>query len=118
MLVGCEYCLDIGSALSRSEGITEEELRDLARWRTSDRFDELERAVLAYAEAMTRSPVEVSDELFGVLADRLDEAQLVELTSVIGIENYRARFNWAFGIGADGFSEGAYCARPDPVAAG
>jgi len=31
---------------------------------------------------------------------------------VIALENYRARFNWAFGLAGQGFSEGAYCVRP------
>ena len=61
---------------------------------------------------MSRTPVEVSDELFERLRARFDEGQLVELTSVIALENYRSRFNWAFRIGGEGFSEGAYCVAP------
>jgi hypothetical protein len=38
-----------------------------------------------------------------------DEEQLVELTAAIAWENWRARFNWAFGLGKEGYSEGAYC---------
>ena len=34
------------------------------------------------------------------------------------MENYRARFNWAFGIGSQGFTEGGFCALPEPVPAG
>lgn len=117
MLAGCEYCVDIGSALGRRSGISDDELRDLISWRESPRFSELDKLVLAYAEAMTRTPVEVPDELFERLRAQFDEAQLVELTSAIALENYRARFNWAFGIGADGFSEGAYCVPPERAAA-
>ena len=40
------------------------------------------------------------------------EAQLVELTATIAWENYRARFDHAFGIGAEGYSEGAFCPMP------
>jgi hypothetical protein len=47
------------------------------------------------------------------LAAHFDEAQLVELTSAIALENYRARFNWAFGLESQGFSEGAYCVAPE-----
>ena len=65
---------------------------------------------------MTRTPVEVSDALFAGLRARFDEAQMVELTASIAWENYRARFNHAFGLEAEGFSEGAFCALP--VAAG
>ena len=61
---------------------------------------------------MTRTPVEVQETLFASLQARFDEAQLVELTANIAWENYRARFNHAFGIDAEGFSEGAVCALP------
>ena len=117
MVVGCEFCVDIGSAISRRDGITDDELRGLVDWRNSPHFSDTDRLVLEYTEAMTRTPVVVEDELFDRMRAQFDEAQLVELTSAIGIENYRARFDWAFGIGSDGFSEGAYCVPPDPVTA-
>jgi AhpD family alkylhydroperoxidase len=111
-LTGCEWCLDFGSAESRAHGIPDEDLRGLLDHRASDRFTEAEKLVLDYTIGMTRTPVEVSDELFAGLREHFDEAQLVELTSAIAIENYRSRFNWAFGIGGEGFSEGAYCVPP------
>ena len=61
---------------------------------------------------MTRTPVEVPEALFAKLRELFDEPQLVELTATIAWENYRARFNHAFGIEAEGFSEGAFCALP------
>ncbi len=113
MLVGCEWCLDFGSAISAKAGVDEDDLRALPSYSTSDRFTELEKAVLDYATAISRTPAEVSDALFSRLRAQLDEAQLVELTALIALENFRARFNWAFGIGGQGFSEGAYCLRPE-----
>lgn len=67
---------------------------------------------------MTRTPVEVRDDLFAALRQHFDEAQLVELTATIAWENYRARFDHAFGVEAQGFSEGVFCPlpeRPRPV---
>jgi hypothetical protein len=61
---------------------------------------------------MTQTPVEVSDALFARLREKFTEPELVELTSVIAWENYRARFDHAFGIEAENFSEGAVCALP------
>ena len=61
---------------------------------------------------MTHTPVEVPDELFQSLRAQFTEAQLVELTATIAWENYRARFNHAFGIESANFSEGAVCALP------
>jgi len=68
--------------------------------------------VLRYAVAMTETPVEVPDELFTELRKHFSPQQMVELTSTIAWENYRARFNHAFGIEAAGFADGAVCAVP------
>ncbi|HKV77036.1 MAG TPA: hypothetical protein VJP02_02780 [Candidatus Sulfotelmatobacter sp.] len=68
--------------------------------------------MLEYADAMTRTPVEVPDALFTRLRERFSEAKLVELTSAIAWENYRARFDHAFGIEGENFTEGAVCAMP------
>jgi hypothetical protein len=61
---------------------------------------------------MTETPVEVCSALFARLRDCFSEAELVELTSAIAWENYRARFDHAFGIEGENFSEGAVCAVP------
>jgi alkylhydroperoxidase family enzyme len=74
-------------------------------WQDSDAFSDDERLALEYAEAMTATPVEVSDELFDRLRARFDEAAIVELTAAIAIENYRGRFNHAVGLGSEGFCE-------------
>ena len=75
-------------------------------------FSDVDRLVLDYASAMSRTPVEVSDELFDALRKHFDVPQMVELTSVIALENLRARFNLALDIGSAGFSEGMVCALP------
>jgi alkylhydroperoxidase family enzyme len=102
--------MDIGSAVGRELGVTEEQLRDLPRYRESEAFSEEERLVIDLAVEMSRVPVKVSPELTEELRIRLDEAQLVELTASIAWENYRARFNRVFEVRPMGFSEGAFCA--------
>ena len=109
MVVGCEWCVDIGSMIARESGLTDDELKDLIDWQSSGRFDELDKLVLEYADAVSATPVDVSDELFDRLRAHFDEEQLVELTAAIAWENWRARFNWAFGVDRQGYSEGAYC---------
>jgi AhpD family alkylhydroperoxidase len=116
-LAQCEYCIDIGSQIARRAGVSEQQLLALPHYRDSDLFDELEKLVLDYAVGMSSTPVSVSDELFAELRSRFDEAQLVELTNVIAVENMRARFNLALDIGAAGFSEGVVCAVPEAEAA-
>ena len=111
--VGCEFCIDIGSALGRKAGVTEEQLRDFHQYRTSPHFSEEERLVMEYAEELSKQQVEVPEELFARLREHFDEGQIVELTAAIAIENFRARFNNALEIGPAGFSEGMFCPMPD-----
>jgi len=92
-------------------------MRALPQYRGSSAFSPLEKLVIEYAEAMSLTPVEIPDELFAQLRAQLDHAQLVELTATIAWENYRARFDHAFGIEAQGFSKGAFCALPERPAA-
>jgi AhpD family alkylhydroperoxidase len=112
-LVGCEWCLDFGSYLARKGGIPEGKLRELTRWHESERFSELERLVLEYADGMTRTPVTVGDDLFARLRAQFDERQMVELTMAIALENLHSRSNWALGIESEGFSDGSYCVVPE-----
>lgn len=117
-LTSCEYCIDLGSSIARRRaGLSDEQLLALTRYRDSQLFSDLDKLVLDYAVGMSRTPVEVSDELFNALRQHFDDAQLVELTSVIALENLRGRFNLALGIGATGFSEGMVCAIPERPAA-
>src|SRR5215207_333350 len=111
-LTHCEYCIDLGSQIARRWGLSDEQLLALPRYRESPLFDEVEKLVLDYAVGMSRTPVEVPDDLFAALREHFDEAQLVELTHLIALENLRGRFNLALGVGAAGFSEGLVCAVP------
>ncbi len=108
--------MDIGSAVSRASGLAEEKLLALPQYESSTAFSELERQVLRYADALTATPAQVPQELFAALEAELGEAGLVELTAAIAWENYRARFNRAFEVEAEGFLEGAHCLLPAPPA--
>lgn len=99
--------------MGRAAGITEAQLRELAAYKQSTVFSALEKLVLDYASEMTRTPVDVPETLFVALRRHFNEAQLVELTAAIAWENYRARFDHAFLIEAQGFSEGKYCPLPE-----
>jgi alkylhydroperoxidase family enzyme len=114
-LVQCEFCIDIGSQISRRWGLSDDELLALPVYRTSTLFTEVEKLVLDYAVGMSRTPVEVSDELFARLREHFDDAQLVELTHLIAVENLRGRFNLALGVGSAGFSDGMVCALPASI---
>ena len=114
-IVGCEWCMDFATRYSLDHGVDEAQLRELPRHRDSDAFTELEKLVLDYADAMSRTPAVVSDQLAARMREHFDDAQLVELTNAIAIENLRARFNHALGLDPQGFSEGSYCVVPEPA---
>ena len=111
--VRCEYCIDLGSQIAREWGITDEELLAMADYQNASCFSEVEKLILRYATAISRTPVEVSDELFDALRAHFDTAALVGLTHIITLGNLRGRFNVALDIGSSGFSESRVCALPD-----
>jgi len=111
-MIGCEYCVDLGSQICRNSGFTDEELLALPRYRESDLFTEREKVALDFTVAVMRTPVEVSDELFARMQDHFTAEQLVEITALLTVVNLN-RFNAAFRIGSAGFSDGMVCVLPD-----
>lgn len=103
-LVGCSFCLDLGYFHAHDQGLDVDKAREVPRWRESDAFTPLERDVLAYAEAMTRTPPAVTDEMSARLLEALGPAALVELTTFVGLANFMTRCNTACGIESQGFS--------------
>jgi AhpD family alkylhydroperoxidase len=116
-MTGCPFCIDIGSKLAHDHGVSERQRREFLFYSESDAFSPVEKLVIDYAVAMSRTPVEVSDELFAQLRKHFDEAQLVELTAAIATENYRGRFNHAFGLGSEGFADGIGAVEAEPTPA-
>ena len=116
-LVGCSWCLDLGYFLAANEGLDLVKAREVPRWRESDVFTPRERDVLEYAEAMTRTPPTVTDELSARLLAQLGAPALVELTAYIALANLYTRTNTAFGIESQGFAAAcdlAPLAAPSP----
>jgi alkylhydroperoxidase family enzyme len=52
---------------------------------------------------MTITGQRVSDELFARVKACYDDAQIVELTAAVALENFRSKFNVALGVEAQGF---------------
>jgi alkylhydroperoxidase family enzyme len=104
--------MDIGSAVSRDIGVSQDKIAALADYRTSGLFSDTEKLVLEYADAMTQTPAEIPAALFDRLRSKFEPVQLVELTAALAWENYRARFDHAFGVESENFTEGSFCALP------
>ena len=117
-LVGCEFCLDLGSAASRRLGVTDADLVALPTYLNSRVFTDRERLAIELAEAMTRTPYGVTDNLRMRLAREFSQGQVMELAAQIAWENYRGRLNQGVGVRPMGFSDGATCLRSEASTSG
>ncbi len=105
MQIGCSWCVDYGYYEGMQTGVDPAKVRAVGNWRSSDVFDERERAVLEYAEVATGSPADVSEELAARIRAHLSDAEFVELAAWVALENFRSRFNAGLGLRTQGFSD-------------
>ncbi len=96
--------MDIRHAVGVKVGVPAEKLADVLTYRESPRFSERERAALEFCERITRDDLEVSDECFARLRERFTEAEIVELTFIIGYQTFASKFAKAFRLAPQGFS--------------
>lgn len=110
--VGCSWCVDFGAMLQRLSGLDIDRLKEIADFDTSDKFTEAEREVIRYADAMTSTPMTVTDEQVASLVEQYGNEGVLELTYQISHENQRARMNHALDITDQGFGTGDSCRVP------
>lgn len=79
-----------GPAYALKEGLTPEQVAAIADWQPSKLFNEQQRALLAYTDAMTQNIV-VPDEIFAAIRKHFSERQTVEITMLIGTYNMFTR---------------------------
>ena len=96
--------MDINTAVSRKRGVPEDKLQAIERYAEHPGYTARERAALAYAEMVTISPNDISDEQFAELRRHFTDREIVELTVQAAFENFRARANRALRIEDDGFA--------------
>ena len=111
-VVGCSWCVDFGTMMAVRTGLSVQRHRELSHYRDSAAFTTAEKLALEYADAMTGLPMTVTDELVAQLGHHFDDAQLVELTYLVALENSRARTNHALGLTAQGYTRGDACPLP------
>jgi AhpD family alkylhydroperoxidase len=111
-VVGCSWCVDFGTMLALRTGLSVERHRELGRYAVSAAFTPAEKVALEYADAMTTEPMTVTDELVDRVRAHFDDAELVELTYLVALENMRARTNHALGLTAQGYTSGDACPMP------
>ena len=106
----CAFCVDINSATLLKRGASMEKIAALGTWRTSNLFNDRERAALDYAEAMTRSDTRVDDSHLEALRKHFDDNATIELTALIAFQNMSSKFNSALAVPPQGF-----CRIPVPM---
>jgi alkylhydroperoxidase family enzyme len=111
--IGCSWCVDFGAMLQKHWGLDVGRLAHIDDYLTSPAYTRQERLAVAYADAMTSIPVDVTDEQVELLRAEFGDEGVVELTYQIALENMRARTYSALGIRDQGFSSGDACRVPD-----
>ena len=89
----CEYCLNSHTQLAHKYGWSEEQIADLANFRTRTDFTEREKAALELAERETLDSNGIDDAFWARLRQHFDEGEIIELAAAIGLFNYFNRFN-------------------------
>ena len=84
--------------MGSENGLTVEKLLALVRYESHPVFSDEERVALEYADAITRTDLDVSDDLFARVRSYFDEDQVVELTAAIAWENCSSKFNRALRV--------------------
>lgn len=69
--------------VARREGCSEEKIKAIPGWASSDVYTPIERAVLAYADDLTLGGGRTTDQTFEALRKELDDVQIFELTFMI-----------------------------------
>jgi alkylhydroperoxidase family enzyme len=84
--------------VSSELGVSDEKIRALPEYATSPLYSEAERLALEYADCMTITGREVTDELFERVRAVYDDDAIVELTAIIAWENASSKFNRALRV--------------------
>jgi len=98
---GCEYCFRAHSASGKKNGVTEEQIKSLAFFQRSQAFDAKEKAVILYAERVTRGASAIRPAPLDELKQYFNDDQIVELTLTVAIANFTNRFNDALLVPPD-----------------
>jgi alkylhydroperoxidase family enzyme len=95
--VKCEYCGNQRSMKAATQGLAEDDYRDLINFESSTRYDERQKAALSYAEAITLD-LPVDDAFWARLKKFFSEPELVEIGYFIALTMGQQRWLRTLGI--------------------
>jgi alkylhydroperoxidase family enzyme len=75
----------------------------LSDYKNSPALSARERVAVELAERMTHTNKRVTDKFFNRLKKHFSDEEIVELAAVVGLENFRSKFNPVFAIESQNF---------------
>ena len=85
---GCAYCVDMHTKEARHSGLSQQWINLVCVWRESPHFDERERAVLGWTEALTNVAETLApDDAYEALKAHFNEEEMTKITVAIGAIN-------------------------------
>lgn len=81
-VVGSQFVYSQHNKSCRAAGISEEKIAAIPHWSSASCFDDVERAVLAYADCLAVHQGRVPDGLFDTLRGHLSDREIMEFTYV------------------------------------
>jgi alkylhydroperoxidase family enzyme len=81
---GSQFVFSQHTKVARAAGVAEEKLRDVPAWQVSGAYDEAERAVLAYVDAIVLEHGRAQDAVFEALRTHLSDEAIIELSYLVG----------------------------------
>lgn len=108
-LNGCAFCLDMHHKEAIHLGETELRLHSLAAWKEAPYYDEKERAVLTFAEALTLASFrDIDDQIFNDLSAFFSKSEIGDLTLAVNQINSWNRINKVFRFTPGNYVVGQY----------
>ena len=107
-LISCPFCLDMNSYDYSEHGLTREEAEGLSQkmgWDAIASFSPRERVALRYAESLSMTPPDFSQELRDEIRLHFSEREIVILAATVAQVNYWARLLRALAVPSAGFCE-------------
>ena len=96
--------MDIRHAVGVTKGVPPEKLADVLTYRESPHFSERERVALQFCERISRDDLEVSEQCLAQVREHFTEAEIVELTFIIGFQTFASKFAKAWRLAPQGYS--------------
>ena len=95
--------MDIRHAVGVKAGVPSEKLAQVLTFHESSRFSERERAALQFSERVTRDDLDMSEDCLAQVREHFTEAEIVELTFIIGYQTFASKFAKAWSLAPQGF---------------